>query len=150
MIRRLLGILALCTFAVGMTQEAQAQTNLEPYLRYNAEKKSGLGAALREGVAPLWGYHYAGDIEKGYIPAAASGLGLLIAYSGAKDCGGYRTDGCGKLVGGALLYNVSRIWAMIGSSKQSGVYNRDLMQRLNISPALSDRGDLGIGITLKL
>lgn len=141
----------ICTLVVGfmilscaLNLSAQQSNTNDAWQRYNAEKKSEIAAVLLEEI-PLLGHAYAGDIKRGYVPAAVSGGGIAIYIVGAAADNGYIA------VLGGLIYAGSRIWGMISAYNTAKDYNSNLKNKLNLSlQPINDpfRGTMGYSVAL--
>ncbi len=120
------------------------QSQDDALLRYQAEKKNEIVAAALEFFIPVLGHAYAGNVEKGLVPAAVSVGGLVMVFITPHifDIQGFYNFAWM----GSLVYLGGRVWGIVSAYQTSEEYNAQLRKRLKIS-LVPIRSGLGVGIS---
>lgn len=121
-----------------------AQSSTDAWTKYNAEKKSELTAGVLEWLIPVVGHAYAGDAERGLLPAGVSVGGLVLIFASGGESG--------LITAGLLGYLVGRIWGIVSAVQTGEDFNNNLKSKLNLSlkPMKFPNETVGYGFTLSV
>ncbi len=121
-----------------------AQSSTDAWTKYNAEKKSELTAGVLEWLIPVVGHAYAGDAERGLLPAGVSVGGLVLIFASGGESG--------LITAGLLGYLVGRIWGIVSAVQTGEDFNNNLKTKLNLSlkPMKFPNETAGYGVTLSV
>lgn len=115
-----------CLFCLFLfSSNLSAQTSNEAWTKFNAEKKSELAAGVLEWLIPIVGHAYAGDAQRGLLPAGVSLGGFVLIIASGGDTG--------LVTAGLLGYLVGRIWGIVSAVETASDFNNNLKMKLNLS-----------------
>lgn len=147
-VRNSFAVMLMFAVMFGLAQDVQAQqqstTDMNTYYMYNMEKKSEAVAVLGELAFPLLGHLYAGDPERGLIPAAVSLGGIAVMMAGGADLN------AGMMTLGMLGYLGGRGWGVYSAYQTADDHNLSLRQRLNITVGMNLERQPELGFRLAL
>lgn len=120
---------------------SQTQNNWDIY---NAEKKSEVIAAVLEAAIPVVGHAYAGDANRGIVPALISAGGIVLMFVSVESLS---LSGYGL---GLVVYLGGRIYGVVSAIQTAEDYNKKLKKKLNLSivPLKNPNGNVSMGLNL--
>ena len=133
--------IALTLFALAVAVPAHAQQS-DAWDAYNAQKKHEWLAVGLEVILPTAGHAYSGDWRRGVTPAILQIGGLAVVSAVYSDCGSVNTCTSNQdiTMGTAAIVAVGgAVWSYVSAYYTAAGRNRDLRDRLGITPTLSMR-----------